>query len=209
MNDLELTRQQLNMDELLSVYPEEAINKLIENKDKLNKIVGMFNNTIGAISVGAAIMKCNPAGCPFKSSCVLLINDVAPTGYSCPIEKKVAMTLESALLADLKIDTQNTMEMELLYDMIDIKILDLRSSGMLADSSLVQIIEQESKLGSSRHKEVAPEFEVKLELKKLKFQIMEEFMATRKAKKKYGVGGGENSFEAIIRQAMQQKKVNV
>lgn len=206
-SELDVVRRQLNLDELLSVYPEEAVNKLIANKDKLNKIAGIFTNTIGAISVGAVIMKCNPAKCPFKSSCVLLANDMAPDGYSCPIEKKIAMTLESSVIEDLEIDVQNTMEMELLYDLIDIKILDLRSSGMLADSSIIQVIEMQSKIGSSTHKEVAPEFEVKIELKKLKFAIMEEFMATRKAKKKYGVNTGENSIESMIRAAMMQQQI--
>lgn len=207
MSEIDIIRGQLNLDELLSVYPEEAISKLIANKDKLNKIANIFTNTIGAVSIGAVIMKCNPVVCPFKSSCVLLANNMAPVGYSCPIEKKIAMTLESSVIEDLEIDTQNTMEMELLYDLIDVKILDLRSSGMLADSSIVQVIEQESKIGSSRHKEIAPEFEVKIELKKLKFAIMEEFMATRKAKKKYGVGGSDNSIEAMIKAAMMQQQV--
>ena len=91
--------------------------------------------------------------------------------------------------------------MELLYDFIDAKLLDMRTSGMLAETSLVQEITKDGRNGSIISKDVAPEFSIKMDLKKLKSSLLNEFMATRLAKKRYGIQGS-SSMEDIIKSAM-------
>ncbi len=205
-DELTLLKDQYALDELLSVYPEEAVHKLIKNKDKLSKIVAMFSDKVLGIAKSVMVMKCNTRECPYRNSCILRKNGMAPDGYSCPIESKLIIELESAIVQELEIDQQNTIEMELMYDFIDAKLLDMRTSGMMAETSLVQSIKSVSE-GQiiETSKDIAPEFRIKMDLKKLKASIMEEFMATRRAKKKYGLGGGDKSFENMIKAAMGTK----
>ena len=59
-------------------------------------------------------------------SATVLVPPLVPT--------KICNELEITLCNDLDIDPQDTVEMELLYDFIDAKLLDLRTSGMLADT---------------------------------------------------------------------------
>ena len=203
---LSLIRKELPIDELLSVYPEEVIGKLIANKDKLSKLAGTFKNVAANISKATMVMNCNVVTCPYKNACILKKNDLAPNGYPCPIEKKLIMELEYAIVNELEIDTQNTLEMELLFDFIDAKLLDMRTSGMIAEGSVVQLITIDNGKAVNKYKDIAPEFKVKMDLKKLKSSIMDEFMATRKAKKRYGLSSGETTFENIIKNAMAKEE---
>lgn len=186
---------------LLAMYPEEQLNKLINNKDKLQKLAKLFSGDMQVVTTQAMIMKCNSSTCPYKSSCPLLKANVAPDGYACPLEKKILNELEITLIRDLEIDSQDTVEMELLYDFIDAKILDMRTSGMLAEASLVQEITKDGRNGSIISKDVAPEFNIKMDLKALKSKLLNEFMATRLSKKRYGITG-TNSMEEIIKSAI-------
>ncbi len=187
---------------LLSMYPEEALNKLIKNKDKLAKLSALFSDgAISTVSTSVMLMRCDSDNCPYKVSCPLLKHGVAPTGYTCPIEKKISSELEITLIKDLNIDPQDTVEMELLFDFIDAKLLDMRTSGMLANSSLVQEITKEGRGGATMSRDVAPEFTIKMDLKTLKSKLLNEFMATRLAKKRYGIQGN-TSMEDIIKNAM-------
>jgi hypothetical protein len=189
---------------LLAMYPEEALGKLIENKDKLRKIALMFNSDIMSVTSTAIVMKCNVLTCPYKTSCPLYKNDIAPEGYTCPIEKKISSELQISLIRTLDIDTQDTVEMEMLFDFIEAKLLDLRTSGMLGETSLVQTITKEGgRSGSIMSKDVSPEFTIKMDLKSLKTKILNEFMATRLSKKKYGIQGS-STVEDIIRSAMSK-----
>ena len=191
-----------SLQSLLAVYPEEQIHKLVANRDKLNKIAKLLDGNINSmVTKASTIMVCKQKKCPFKTSCILAKSDLAPEGYPCPIERQIVAEIESSIVNDLDIDTQNTLEMELLYDFIDAKMLDMRASGFLATDGIVQHIE--TKVGPSMvsSKDIAPEFKIKVELKKLKFQILEEFMATRKSKKKWGINSG-SSFEQIVKNVM-------
>ena len=199
---LDLVQQEVgDLSPLLSMYPEEAIGKLIKNKDKLFKIAKLFDGGITTVTSAVMLMKCNVEHCPYKMSCPLLKADIAPEGYPCPIEKKISNELEITLSADLNIDPQDTVEMELLFDFIDAKLLDMRTSGMIAEGSLVQEITKDGRNGSVISKDVAPEFSIKMDLKTLKQKLLNEFMATRLAKKRYGIQGS-TSMEEIIKSAM-------
>lgn len=202
-----IIKKDMEINDLLSVYPEEAYEKLLANKGKLVKISQMFSNTLNTISKSVLIMKCNTKTCPFKTVCVLNSNELAPEGYMCPIEKKIANEIELELSQRLNIDVQDTIEMELLYDFIDAKLLDMRTSGMLSEGSLIQTIKaiSENKV-HDLSKDISPEFKIKIELKKLKAGIFEEFMATRKAKKKYGIVSKEGDIARMLREGMIKDK---
>jgi hypothetical protein len=185
---------------LIAIYPEEAINNLLNNKEKLTKIAKYLENTTTHTSVNTMIMQCSE-NCIFKNVCVLYKNGLAPFGFSCPIEKKVIMEMESDIVEALDIDRNNPIEMEMLWDLIETKILDMRASGALNDGKLIQVIEQKLGSASVTKEEVSPTLEMKLELKKLKHSIIDSFVGTRRAKKRYGMSSDANTLEAMLMQA--------
>jgi len=186
---------------LSSFYPEDALDRLVKNKDKLLKISKMFESGLSNVTSSVILMRCNGDTCPYKLVCPLLKANIQPDGYFCPIEKKITNELEITLTQALHIDTQDTVEMELLYDFIDAKLLDLRTSGLIADGSLIQEITKDGRNGSIISKDVAPEFSIKMDLKALKSRLLNEFMATRLSKKRYGLQSS-NTMEDIIKSAM-------
>ena len=201
-----MSRENSELKDLLEFYPEEQVELLLNNKNKLTKVAKQFNCDVPYISKSTMVMICNSAKCPYKDICILNKNQLAPSGYPCPIEKKIINELESSIISELDIDRGSTLEMELLFDLIDAKLLDMRTSGLIGKASVVHTIEIRSGNTVTTTKDIAPEFKVKMDLKKLKFSIMEEFMATRKARKKYGIGGNDKQFENLIRSAMNKEE---
>jgi len=190
---------------LLDVYPVEVYDKLLKNKEKLLKIAESFKDVTKGVSKAVMLMKCQGQKCVHATSCVLLKNDLAPEDYYCPVEMKVTMELETSLVDELEIDPQSTIEMELLYDLIDAKLLDMRSSGLLSKGGLIQQITVSAGKNTITTNDIAPEFKIKMDIKKLKHSIMNDFIATRRAKKRYGLGTGQGGLEDIIKEALERK----
>ncbi len=194
------------LEQFISVYPKEAIDRLVKHSSRLADIAKLFDETIvGNVSKGVIWMQCNPSSCPYKNVCALIKHDLAPVSYACPIEKKISMELESSIVKELDIDSQNTLEMELLYDLIDAKLLDMRTSGLLATVGVVQVITIDTGRSVTTSKDISPEFKVKMDLKKLKSNLMDEFVATRRSKRRYGISSGERGIESMIRNAIDDK----
>lgn len=190
---------------LLAVYPEEEAAKLISNKSKLAKIARAFDSVSVARSQASMVMTCQH-DCPYKDICILKKEDLAPYGHPCPIERKVIYQLEADVIKSLDIETDNPIEMELLWDLIDMKLLDMRASATMKDGKLITKVE--SKMGKvvSSRDEISPLLEAKLDLKRLKHSIIDAFVATRRAKKKYGMQSDANSIEQLILQAAANAK---
>lgn len=182
---------------LLSVYPEEQADKILKNKDKLRRIIKVFSNVTGYCSTSASIMTCH-SSCPHSASCILRKQDMAPFGYPCPIERKLVAELQCDIAKSLEIDSNDPIEMELLWDLIDTKLLDMRSSGALRDGSVVQVVESSIGKMTTSRQEIAPALEIKLDLKRLKHSIIDQFVATRRAKKKYGMQNDSNILEQLL-----------
>lgn len=185
---------------LLAVYPPELSKNLLNNKEKLNNICEILSNSTAFASVNAVIMTC-AENCPYKEVCILIKSGLTPLGFPCPIEKKLIIEMESDIVSHLEIDRNNPIEMEMLWDLIDTKILDLRASGALKNGKLTQTVEQKVGQQIVTREEVAPEIEIKMELKRIKASIMDAFVGTRRAKKKYGMGSGTSTIEQMILQA--------
>jgi hypothetical protein len=187
----------------LQIYPSEMASTLINNKEKLLKVIKGLTNLTKNTCVNTMIMKCTNE-CIYKDICELFKNELQPTNYPCPIEKKVIIDMEYDIIQSLDIDRNDPIEMEMLWDLIDAKLLDMRSSGALKNGKLTQTVEQ--KIGKDlvvTREELSPNIEAKLELKKLKHSIIDSFAATRRAKKKYGMQSDGGTLEQMIRDAAQ------
>ena len=200
-----LKKENPDIGALLAVYPEEETAKLLQNKEKLKKIVKAFGAVSIASSQASMVMTCHD-GCPYKEICILKREALAPYGYPCPVEKKIIYQLEADVMCSLGIEANNPIEMELLWDLIDMKLLDMRASAALKDGKLLQTVE--SKIGQNiiSKDELSPLIEAKLDLKKLKHSIIDAFVATRRAKKKYGTNSDINTLEKMILQAADDVK---
>lgn len=198
-----LRRDNPEIEALLAVYPEEEAAKLLKNKDKLQKIIKAFGDVSVARSPASMVITCH-SDCPYKEICILKRETLAPYGYPCPVEKKIVSQLECDVIESLDIETDNPIEMELLWDLIDMKLLDMRASAAMKDGKLLQTVE--SKIGQNimSKDELSPLIEAKLDLKKLKHSIIDAFVATRRAKKKYGTNNDAKSIEQMILQAAKQ-----
>lgn len=192
---------------LTDVYPEQAIEKLLSHKDKLAKVLATFKDMKGHTNTNNIVMNCNSNTCPHRQVCILVTNELSPDGYPCPIEKKIILELESDLIQHLQIDRNDPIEMELLWDLIDVKLLDMRTSGSLKDGKVVQIVQQQVAKVTQTKEEISPALLMKLDLKRLKHSIIDSFVATRRAKKKYGMATDINTLEALIVSAANKNRI--
>lgn len=202
-----LKKDNPDIDALLAVYPEEETAKLLQNKDKLRRITKAFNDVSIARSQASMVMTCS-ANCPYKDICILKKEALAPYGHPCPIEKKIIYQLETDVIQALDIESNNPIEMELLWDLIDMKLLDMRASAALKDGKLLQTVESKVGQNTMSREELNPLIDAKLDLKKLKHSIIDAFVATRRAKKKYGTNNDANSIEQMILRAAEEMKDN-
>lgn len=182
---------------LFAVYPPEAAKILLNNKTKLKKVCNLLSNSTQVSTINAVIMTCQET-CPFKDVCVLIKNGLAPFNYPCPIEKKIIIEMEADIVQHLEIDRNNPIEMEMLWDLIDAKLLDMRASGALKSGILTQTITQKVGQAIVTRQEIAPEILIKIDLKRIKSSIMDAFVSTRRAKKRYGMNNDTSTLEQLI-----------
>lgn len=195
-----LETQNPGISSLLQLYPSEMSTFLINNKDKLLSISKNLGNLAKNTCVNTMIMKCTEE-CIYKDICELYKAELAPSGYPCPVEKKIIIDMEFDIIKSLDIDQNDPIEMEMLWDLIDAKLLDMRSSGALKNGKLTQTVEQKVGQAIVTRDELSPNIEAKLELKKLKHSIIDSFAATRRAKKKYGMQSDTRTLEQMVREA--------
>lgn len=205
---LELLKQEdPEIQGLLAVYPEEASEKILANKQKIGKIIEAFKNMHCYANANTIVMTCRPLTCPYKDMCVLKLNDMAPDSYQCPIERKLVMELEADLMNSLKIDTSDIIETEMLWDLIEAKLLDMRASGSLKNGAVVQIVQQQVAKVLQTKEEISPVLLIKLDIKRLKHSIIDSFIATRRSKKKYGMANDITTLESLVLAAAAKNRI--
>jgi len=201
-----LTLDDPDIQSLLAVYPEEAAEKILANKKKLNKVLAVFKSVKNYTDTNTLVMTCKPETCPYKTICVLKLNDMAADGYPCPVEKKLVLELETDIIQSLGIDRNDPIEMELLWDLIDTKLLDMRTSGFLKTGEVTQVVTQQVAKIVQTKEELSPVLLIKLDIKRLKHSIIDSFVATRRAKKKYGMQNDVGTIETLILAAARKNR---
>jgi hypothetical protein len=201
-----LKQEDPDIQSLLAVYPEELAEKILVNKKKLDRVVKVFKSMKNYTDTNTIIMTCNSDTCPYKNVCILKLNDMAPETYPCPVEKKLVIELEGDLVASLAIDRNDPIEMELLWDLIDTKLLDMRTSGFLKNGSVTQLVTQQVAKVTQTKEELLPTLLIKLDIKRLKHSIIDSFVATRRAKKKYGMQNDVGTIETLILAAARKNR---
>lgn len=201
--DLELLAQEYpdypDIAQLIQLYPEELAAKIVNNKHKLEKLKKTLGGGNLAFTANAlALMMVCSKNCPHHSCCPLAKADLAPYGHPCPLEKKIISELECDLVETLEVDRNNPIEMGMLWDLIEFHLYDMRASSKLNNGLLVQTVETTIGNNKSSRDEIAPELTAKIEIKKLKQSIRDEFVASRRAKLKYGINTKNTTLEDMI-----------
>lgn len=152
-----------------------------------------FKNTVMRLKYGvsAAIPllcsgpKCLHQICPFHTS------KKYPLTKQCPVEFRLIQTLTQGYIEDLGVDPDNASEMTLVNKLVECDIIELRANSGLSGGNdeeagtLLKTIISESDNGT--HKEevkLHPLLEAKEKMTRIKMNILDAFVATRREKYK-------------------------
>jgi ribosomal protein L21 len=135
-------------------------------------------------------MKCKAEQCIFKDSCPLQQRDTAPKGKLCPIEMTLVMQFTEDYMDELRVESDNLVEVSMVRDLVDQEIQYIRKSKILAKEDFIQEfvvgIAPTGEIITSERLHLAVELEDKIH--KRKSDLRKALMATREAKAKIGRG---------------------
>lgn len=179
--------EQLN--KLMSYYPKQLQDSMQLDADQIKSIKKDIKE-IDGLQTNRLPLTCKGHECIFAKKCSLQRHGIAPVGYPCPIESYLMETWRDDYMSSLNVNTMNKIEMDFIKDMVECDIMDMRTSNELAEHGLYDfpILGINEKTGQPyRGKIENIAIGIKLKYKKRKDGKVEEFLATRKAKAKFGI----------------------
>ncbi len=129
------------------------------------------------------------AKCEYGESCVYCQQGIEePIGYKCPYEQQLQKKYFEEFMNTFDVRQENSHEISLIIDLVQIEILLTRSSQRLQDMDIV--IEDSVKKGDQyfSSKQQNPILDVIMNLQKQKQKILEQFKQTRQQNKKDDLG---------------------
>lgn len=183
-----------DISELQSYLPKD-------NKDKIDKLSNDAKTEIVKSSrrmtsgIRSSIpMVCKANKCCMAKTCTLLKNDVAPLGYLCPYEEFMVDKLTSEYYVTLAVDPFNRTERDLIKQMVEMIIIDNRTSADIANDGLYmdQIVGADNKGKPLISKVESLAYSIKLKTQARIDKLQNELLATRKIKKQLNVGGHDD-----------------
>lgn len=131
-------------------------------------------------------LRCTGADCRFAQTCPLQKISQAPIGKACPVEQIIIDRLVEEHVQTLGIDPSNSIELDMLYDLVEAEIFDMRTTADISYGDLYewQDVGVDHKGNPITRKEVSLAFEVKDRVKRLKKSIREQFASTREIREK-------------------------
>lgn len=153
-------------------------------------------NTLRSESVRSRIftsipMKCKGPDCQLSDVCPLQQEGNAPIGFRCPIEISILKQLTSELVAEFRVNEQSLNELAMIRDLVNQEIQHIRVTNVLAQDDFMQDVfagvnERTGEVIFKKELHQAITFEDKI-LKRKK-ELRNQFLATREAKSKAGMG---------------------
>ena len=129
---------------------------------------------------------CKGEGCPYSSSCQLLINDLAPRGEYCPVELAQIDIRSAGYSSDLDMDTASFTDQNLMSELITLDIMIERCKGLLAEEGTPVIdmaIGVDKEGNEVRQPAVSKAWEAYERISKKRDSVYNLLMLTRKDKK--------------------------
>lgn len=82
---------------------------------------------------------CRGERCPYRDTCFLIENDMAPEGERCPLEIAEVQDLFAAYVSQLNIDPENVVDLSLVKELVDLEVSIVRCDNKLAsDGDFIQ-----------------------------------------------------------------------
>lgn len=161
--------------------PEWEISE--KGKEAIRVAVGMAQIKHGLIA-GVPIL-CKGAGCPFKDTCYLFAEGLDVPGERCPIEIAAIVQRFDAYMEELHIKTEDTTDMSLLKNLVDIEIQLVRADRKMAVSAdlIEEVVAAVGHDGTPYYRpEISKAAEYKVKLLSEHSRILSYLHATRKDK---------------------------
>jgi len=134
-------------------------------------------------------MRCMGEFCPMSDVCPLFERNQAPIGRPCPIEDYLIDSWESQLKHSLVVDNSDFTQLNLLHDLVETYVLDRRMSAHIRQHGIIENVT----VGISpdgipiTKMEPSAAYNVKMQQKKRKDQVLKQFVATKETQLKLAV----------------------
>ena len=165
--------------------------------EKKNKAVSTLRSETTRSRIFTSIpIKCKGPDCPFAEVCPLQQENVAPVGERCPIEMSMLKQLTAELISEFRVDEKSLNELAMIRDLVNQEIQHIRVTNILAQDDFMQDVfagvnERTGEVIFKKELHQAITFEDKI-LKRKK-ELRNQFLATREAKSKAGLGQMDSS----------------
>lgn len=132
---------------------------------------------------------CRGPACPYAEVCPLLKADVAPVGFSCPIEAKLVANTMAAYIEQFDIEDDNFIELSMVREMVDIEVQYMRQDKILSMEHFIQenVVGVDSDGDPVMRKELHIAVELADKLHKRRQALFKNFLATRESRLKAGL----------------------
>lgn len=159
--------------------------KLTETESR--RIARAFHD-IEAGSATNLVMICSKENCPYATRCALYDSDNCPEGKECLHENYMLIHYMNQYLESLEVDVNNMPEMVLINQLVEYEVIEYRCNAILSDShknlTWTRVVGLDKQGEIVEAEETSYALTIKLLVQKNKFQILQEFTATRREKYK-------------------------
>lgn len=155
-------------------------------------------------------MRCQGSKCPVADTCPLYAKNLHPTGKPCPIELKILIHFMESFMDELKVDSDNMMEVGMVRDLADQEIQYIRSSNRLAKEDFIKevIVGINERTGEPIiNEQLHPAVDFQDRIHKRRRDIRKELLASREARAKVGQGNADAS-QVMAKYLEQQQKLD-
>lgn len=156
-------------------------------KNEARSIARAFHD-IEAGSSTNLVMICSKEKCPYKTRCALYDSENCPEGKECLHENYMLIHYMNQYLESLDVDINNMPEMVLINQLVEYEVIEYRCNAILSNShssltwTRVVGLDKEGEIVEAEETSYA--LTIKMQVQKNKFQILQEFTATRREKYK-------------------------
>lgn len=188
------------------------------SESEVKKLARAFKD-IEAGSSTNLVAICYKNLCLYKDRCVLYESDKCPEGKECIHENFMLMHYMNSYIESLEVDINNMPEMVLINQLVEYELMEYRCNSILSNShqdlkwTRVVGLDKQGEIVESE--EISYAFLIKEKVAAKKFQILQEFTATRKEKYKKQAAlkeakdGPSKILSSIKERIKEQKKKQV
>ena len=193
---------------VLALRMNQYVDIALDEND-MNGIAKAFLDIEVGSSTGL-VMICSRRKCLYQTRCALYVSNKQPEGRECLHENKILSDSMDRYLESLSIDTNNYPEMVMINQLVEYELIEHRCNAILShqhiDMKMTTVIGIADDGTVVSKEEISHALGIKMQVQKLKFQLLGEFTATRKEdyKKKVAMKITKNDSQAKLASALRK-----